>query len=209
MKIIGITGTIGTGKSTAAAVCGELGAATIDLDAVAHQLYADDDSLKEVLAEAFGRCILDNDDQINRQILADIVFNDRNKLNTLNLLVHPRIIQEVRTRLHIYEMMKRDALIIHGALLLDICGKELLDEIWVITSEEKNSLQRLKLRGMNTEEATKRRRVQSDEQKLLAEADVILENDLLKKDFEDLVQYTYELRILVPIYGRQENSLKS
>lgn len=209
MKIIGITGTIGTGKSTAAAVCGELGAATIDLDAVTHQLYADDDSLKEVLAEAFGRCILDNDDQINRQILADIVFNDRNKLNTLNLLVHPRIMQEVRTRLHIYEMMKRDALIIHGTLLLDICGKELLDEIWVITSEEKNSLQRLKQRGMNIEEATKRRRVQSDEQKLLAEADVILENDLLKKDFEDLVQYTYESRILVPIYGRQENSLKS
>ena len=207
MKIIGIVGTIGTGKSTAAKVCGEMGAAIIDLDSVAHQLYADDDSLKEVLIEAFGCGIIDKDNQINRKNLADIVFNDRDKLRTLNLLVHPRIMEEVHVRLRIYEMMKRDATVIHGALLLDVCGKDLLSEIWVTVSSENNAIMRLNLRGMDTKEAQKRRAVQSDEQKLIDVADVILENNLSKKEFEDMVQETYEMRILVPIYGLKENYL--
>jgi len=209
MKIIGITGNMGSGKSTAARVCGELGAATIDLDAVAHQLYNDDDGLKEVLVNAFGEDILSDKRQIDRKALGQIVFNDRKKLDTLNRLVHPRIINEVRTRTHIYKTMQKDAVVIHGALLLDILGKDFLDEIWVTTANEKNTLVRLQMRGIDTDEAKKRRLMQTDEKKLMAQADVVLQNDWPKKEFEDNVQETYELRILVSKYGTKDNPKSS
>ncbi|MCL2474625.1 MAG: dephospho-CoA kinase [Chloroflexi bacterium] len=208
MKIIGITGNIGSGKSTAARICGEMGAATIDLDAVAHQLYNDDDGLKEVLINAFGEDILNTDGQIDRKVLGQIVFNDRQKLDILNLLVHPRITVEVRTRLHIYETMQKDAVVIHGALLLDILGKDFLDELWVTVASEKNTLVRLQIRGIDVEEAKKRRLMQTDEQKLIAQADAVLQNDWPKKEFEDKVQEIYELHVLVSKYGTKDNHKK-
>ena len=205
MKIIGITGIIGSGKSTAARVCGEMGAATIDLDAVAHQLYNDDDGLKEVLLNAFGIDILNTEGQIDRRVLGQIVFNDRQKLDTLNLLVHPRIMNEVHTRTHIYQIMQKDAVIIHGALLLDILDKEFFDEIWVTVASEKNTTIRLQMRGIDVEEAKKRRLMQTEEQKLILQADVALQNDRSKKEFEDKVQEVYELHVLVPKYGTKNN----
>jgi len=201
MKTIGITGNIGCGKSTAARVCGEMGAATIDLDKVAHQLYADDQDLREILVNAFGQEILDYTGQIDRPSLSRIVFSDQDKLRTLNLLVHPRIMEEVRTRLEIYRLMKKEATIVHGALLLDVCDRSFLDQIWVICSQLENVLSRLLPQGMEKEEILRRRSMQSDQVMLAQQADIVLENDIPLSAFEDLVQETYEWQVLVPIYG--------
>ena len=91
MIIIGLTGGIGTGKSTASGFLSDLGAVVLDADSLGHDTYKKGTELYRALIKTFGQDILGTKGEINRSKLADIVFANENLLTKLNSMVHPYI----------------------------------------------------------------------------------------------------------------------
>ena len=99
MKIIAVTGGIGSGKSTVSAEFAALGAEVISADAVSHEIMLPGKNAYEAVVKLFGREILDSNDEIDRVRLADIVFSDAEKLNSLNSVTHRLIYEEIQRRI--------------------------------------------------------------------------------------------------------------
>jgi len=98
-RVIGLTGGIGSGKSTVARLLASLGAVVVDADAIVHELQAPGEPLLDELVAAFGPEILDGDGALDRQRLADRVFRDPAERQRLNALVHPRVGAELARRI--------------------------------------------------------------------------------------------------------------
>lgn len=149
MKVIGITGGIGSGKSTVLHVLEEFGAYVIEADKLAHQLMEPGQLAYKKIIEVFGSHILQQDGKINRQTLGQIVFSDAEQLQALNNIVHPAvktyIVQDINdkrikghTRFYVIE----------AALLLEDGYREICDEIWYIYTQKEERIRRLlKSRG--------------------------------------------------------------
>ena len=99
MKVIAVTGGIGSGKSVVSGVFGELGANVIDSDVVAHEIMEKGNAAYNETAEHFGHKILKGNGEIDRKALADIVFNDKAELSVLNEITHKHIYSEIKRRL--------------------------------------------------------------------------------------------------------------
>src|SRR6516164_5735034 len=91
----GLTGGIASGKSTVAAMVRELGFAVLEADRIAHQVIEPGQPAYGEVIAAFGEEILDGDKRVDRSRLAEIVFADREKLNQLNAIIHPRVEKEI------------------------------------------------------------------------------------------------------------------
>ena len=99
MLVIGLTGGIGTGKSTVAALLASLGAAVIDADQLVHEGYAQDEPLRQAIVDAFGMDVLDADGSIDRRTLGQRVFQQPEALQRLNGIVHPWVYGRIQERL--------------------------------------------------------------------------------------------------------------
>ena len=99
MILIGLTGGIGSGKSTVSSLLAERGAVIIDADAIARQLQTPGAPLLKILADEFGQHIIDENGALDRVALAGIVFNDAEALKSLNKIVHPAIAAEMDRRM--------------------------------------------------------------------------------------------------------------
>src|SRR5699024_11131826 len=97
--LIGLTGEIGSGKSTVSSAFAERGAIVIDADAIVHELQAPGQPVLAAMVEAFGPDILNKDGTLHRQAVADRVFGDDEALATLNGIVHPAVGAEIAERL--------------------------------------------------------------------------------------------------------------
>ena len=97
IRIIGLTGNIGSGKSTAADVFRKAGFAVLDADAVSRSLLAPDGACTETVLERFGREILLPDGTIDRKRLGGIVFSDPAAREALNAIIHPEVIRRIRS----------------------------------------------------------------------------------------------------------------
>ena len=91
MITLGISGLIGTGKSTVCSYLVDMGAELIDADSIAHTIYINDSEPWKEIVTHFGYEILDKDKQINRQKLSELVFNNFDSLKKLNSIVHPHL----------------------------------------------------------------------------------------------------------------------
>ena len=99
MIVIGLTGSIGSGKSTVARMLADLGAVTLDADTVGHEVLVSHTEAWEDVVAAFGRDILQQDSTIDRQRLGELVFRDASALAKLNSIMHPRMFQMVKMKL--------------------------------------------------------------------------------------------------------------
>jgi len=97
MKIIGLTGGIGSGKSTVAGFLTELGAVVLDSDKIGHEILETDAEVRQEIVDNFGRQVLNRKGHIDRKKLADIVFKDRQSLIKLNLITHPPIYRRIQS----------------------------------------------------------------------------------------------------------------
>lgn len=168
MKVIGLTGNIGCGKSTVAGMLREAGVATIDADAVAREIrHNDADARAEILAR-FGTFEAD--------ALAQVVFDDADALRDLEEILHPRVRGAVRARLAELDAGQVEAAAVEVIKLIESPLADACDEIWVVRCEEADAIRRLaESRGMG--EATARRRLasQSTQDEKLARADVVID----------------------------------
>jgi dephospho-CoA kinase len=181
MIIAGITGTIGTGKSTVAAMFAEMGAFIIDYDAVAHQVVEPGKPAWQEIADSFGKDLLNEDQTINRQKLAQIVFNNPEKLRTLDSIVHPAIAKEVQRLIDKRKRIDPDGLIMEDIPLLLEAGPEIaravVEKIIVISASPEVQLKRLLARGMSEDDAKNRIKNQIPVQEKTKYADFVINND--------------------------------
>jgi dephospho-CoA kinase len=157
MRVIGLTGGIGTGKSTISKYLAELGAAVIDADKVGHEAFEPGmEAYKEVVA-AFGSEIVSPDGGIDRKKLASIVFPDPKKVETLNHIMHTRMRKMVEEMIENYRRTGKIAVVVEAPLLIEANWISLVDEIWVVTAPESVVLKRVKDQRGQTEEQTRAR----------------------------------------------------
>lgn len=180
MRIIGITGGIGTGKSTILQVLEkEYGAYIIETDKLAHQLMLPGEQAYNRIVAQFGDNILNEDNTIDRGKLGQIVFQNKNQLQQLNEIVHPAvknfILQDIDCK---RRQEKVSYYVIEAALLIEDGYKAICDELWYIYASKDTRIQRLLSgRGGTKEKWLQVISNQSSEEFYRMHCDVIIDND--------------------------------
>ena len=172
---VGLTGGIGAGKSTVADMFSKLGAVVIRSDELARQVIEPNTPGFQKVLSRFGNQILQENGSIDRQKLAQIVFNDKNALKDLEDIIHPLVRGKTN---ELIDSQTQETIVVNEVpLLLEKNMNSLFDFLVIVVSNEKNRLNRLLKRGISEEEAKKRILLQvSDEQRKSA-ADFLISND--------------------------------
>jgi dephospho-CoA kinase len=144
---IGITGPIGCGKSTVAGWLGELGAAVIDADDVAREVTAEGTPAAEAIAAEFGTQILRADGSLDRAGLGRIVFADPEALARLEAIVHPAVRPVILQRMEQAATDGALAVVVEAIKLVEGGLAALCDEVWLVTCDAGEQLERLLARG--------------------------------------------------------------
>ena len=178
MKVIGLTGGIGSGKSTAAQILTEFGAKVIDADKVAHEVFNPGTEGLQKVVETFGEGVLNTEGEIDRKKLGEIVFNNPTALSTLNEIIHPRAYELTRSRLEEFRKQGVEVVVLEVILLVEAGWDHLADEIWVTVAMEDTVVKRLQAsRGLTKEEILTRIHAQTPNEERIKYADVVIEND--------------------------------
>jgi dephospho-CoA kinase len=170
---VAITGGIGAGKSEALRAFARHGAATVSADEIVHRLY-DDQDVKRTLVERFGGSVLDDDGEVDRRRVGEIVFGDRDELEWLEALLHPRV---VAAQAHWREELATqpdppEVVVVEVPLLYETGGERRFDAVVLITAP--NDVRKERTAVANTEERAKR--LIPDEEKV-GRADFAYVND--------------------------------
>ena len=185
MLLLGLTGGIGSGKSTVSAEFARRGAVVIDADLVVRELQSPGGAVLAAMVEHFGETILAPDGTLNRQAVADIVFNDPEQLKALNAIVHPKVGAEIDGRIE----AQRDTdnvVILDVPLLVESKAYE-TEGIIVVDTDPEIAVQRLvEFRGFNADDARARMKLQATREERRAVAAFIVPNDGTQ---EDLMAY--------------------
>ncbi len=178
MKVIGLTGGIGSGKSTVSRFMAELGAVILDADRVGHEALKPDTEVWREVVAAFGRQILTPGGDIDRARLGELVFSNPESLSRLNRIMHPRIYDMVKTQLEGYRQQGVDVVVLEAPLLVEAGWTSLVDEVWVTVASEATVLGRLKERmGLSESESLARIRSQLSSVERIKHADVVIDTD--------------------------------
>ena len=188
---VGVTGGIGSGKTTFCKVFERLGAAVYYADAAAKNLMVLDQSLINSLKEAFGEETYNEDGNLNKSHLIKEAF-ERGKVDILNTLVHPAVARDFKNFVRKAESEKRDMVVKEAALLLMGGRPEDLDIIILIISEKKKRVGRVVERdGVSGEEVENRDSKQPAFDRLTHLADYLLTNDGTQEDLEKKAERLY------------------
>jgi dephospho-CoA kinase len=188
--MIGLTGGIGSGKSTVAELLAERGAHVIDADRVAHEVYAPGTAGFERIVERFGDDVVGDDGTIDRASLGALVFRDKQALADLNGIVHPLVRAEVASR--IAEIVADDpgaVIVIEAALMTETGWSGGAGRLWAVIADPEVVAERLVTqRGMDEDEVVRRMAAQSDNDTRRRLATRVIENNGSLMDLEAEVQ---------------------
>lgn len=179
MRIIGLTGGVGCGKSTVASILKEKYNAKILLtDDLAKASYEKGEKGYIRIKEHFGESILNDSGYIDREKLAKLVFNDEEKLNMLNSLIHPIVWEMVMDEVRIARQKEYQYLVIESAILVEAGYKKVCDEIWFVRSKKDIRIKRLSdTRGYSVEKSESIINNQAKEDVFIKNCDIIIDND--------------------------------
>jgi dephospho-CoA kinase len=206
MKVVGLTGGIGSGKSTVSQFLKELGAVIIDADKVGHEaLKPDTKAWREVVA-AFGRQILTPNGEIDRKKLGEIVFASSKALARLNKIIQPQIYALVKAKIEEYRRRGEGVVVLEAPLLIDVpllmmkAGEPSLvdevNEVWVTVAPESTVLRRLREKsGMSEEQTLARLRSQLSLEEKIKQADVVIDTDCSLGELKAKVKELWHRRL--------------
>jgi dephospho-CoA kinase len=179
MLTIGLTGGIGSGKSTVSKFLAELAAPVIDADKVGHAIYQPDGPAYQEMIDAFGRGILAPDGAIDRKKLGPIVFGDPTALKRLNAIVHPKMFVRMREMVAAMRARgERKPIVIEAAILIEANWQPLFDEIWLVIAAKERVIERVERdRGMKPDQTEARIRAQLSDDERRRHASLVITND--------------------------------
>jgi len=173
--LIGVTGQIGAGKSTVAKMLKSFGASVVDADRIGRDAVNSNPALLKKLSKAFGTIILTRTGKLNRRKLAELAFTDETSRQTLNRLVHPYLLRELRRQ--VKDRSKRSkVVVVDAALLLEWDLDRLVDMTIVVHASRERRLKFLKKRGIDRPDALARERRQMKLAEYRARADAVIYN---------------------------------
>lgn len=172
--LLGLTGNIACGKSTVMRQLQGLGAHTIDADALIHAILKKGGPAYEPVVQEFGPGIVAADGEIDRRALGRIVFSDPERLATLEKIEHPIVRRVIEDEI---EAAPTPVVALDAIKLIEVGWADKSDQVWVITCEREQQLERLmRTRGYTREEAEGRIDAQSPQSEKVARADVVIDN---------------------------------
>jgi dephospho-CoA kinase len=174
MLRIGLTGGIGSGKSAVAAMLREMGVPVIEADDLAHEITRRGEPAYDEIVECFGKEILQENGEIDRARLAAAVFGSREKLDRLNRIVHPRVLEQAERWLAERKREGAPMAVVEAPLLMEAGFHRRFDRLVVVWCRPEQQWERLSQRGMNHEDAERRMAAQ-----MPAEAKKRLAHDLI------------------------------
>ena len=183
MRVIGITGGVGSGKSEVLRYLKEAyGAWVCQMDETAKELQRRGTTCFRRIVEHFGGRVVSAEGELDRAALSGIVFSDEQELQALNEIVHPEVNRQVRGDIEEKRAQGLEFYVVEAALLPDV-GRELCDELWYIYTEEKVRRERLKAsRGYTDERITQMIASQPGEERFRSACTAVIDNS---GDFED------------------------
>jgi dephospho-CoA kinase len=194
MLTIGLTGGIGSGKSTVAQILGDLGAQILDADKVAHTTYAPGASAYDAVIAAFGEDIVAPDRTIDRRKLGAIVFGKPEQLNKLTSIVWPATRESIRR--NIAELRASGAklpIVVEAAILIEANWQPLFDEIWLVRAPREQVITRIEIqRGLKPDETDARIRAQLSDEERSKHATLIIENNGSLDDLRGLLNEIWD-----------------
>lgn len=198
MKVIGIIGGVGTGKSEIINyIAMNFNAAIIKADEIGHQVLLKDSPAYVEIVQYFGKDILDHHGDIDRKALGNIVFKDKASLEWLNTTTHPLIYKKVIDKMNQVKSSKMfDIIIFEAAIMVEAHWLNLVDYVWLITCSEEVRIERLmRSRNMSIEKIKNIIENQQQDSYLKTFANVVIDNSYKKEQTFEKV-YLETLKVL-------------
>ncbi|HEY5638652.1 MAG TPA: dephospho-CoA kinase [Dehalococcoidia bacterium] len=178
MYVIGLTGGIGSGKSTVAKALEEQGAKILSADVIGHEVYNPGRPAWQEIVNEFGHEVVAGDGTIDRKKLGAIVFSDPKHLAALNSIVHPRMKGMMRERLASLARQGVKIAVLEAALLFEAKWDDLADEVWVTVVPPEVAAKRTSERsGLPEEQVLERIRSQLSNEERKRKAHVVIDTD--------------------------------
>lgn len=176
MKIIGLTGGIGSGKSTVLDLFKALGVLTYIADIEAKKLMNFDAELRNQIIKLFGEKAYENE-KLNSAFIASVVFNNAEKLNALNAFVHPKVHEDFQ---HFIKTQKADFVIYEAAILFESGSDQFCDYIITVIADFDHKIERIMKRdGVSESQIMERMKNQSDDDLKIKKSDFVIRNNHL------------------------------
>lgn len=187
MFVLGITGGIGTGKSTVASICRAAGLPVIDADAIAHEITDHPTETVERIAQALGTHLIDKHGVLDREKMAALAFSDKKALDTLSAIVHEAVVTSIDRRIAEAAAGKVKAIVLDVPIPVKRGFLDNADQIWAVSADESVRLSRLRKRGMSDAEAKKRMSVQMSSEQYNEIASHVIDNSGSLRELENRV----------------------
>lgn len=178
VRVIGLTGGIGTGKSTVSRFLADLGAVILDADKVGHEAFKPGTPAWQDVVATFGKGVIAPSGEIDRKKLGAIVFGNPEALSRLNRIMHPRMFDMMKAQIEEYRRQGKDVVVLEAAILIEAGWDKLTDEVWVTVAPESTVLTRISSRsGLREEETLARIRAQLPSMERVKHAQVVVDTD--------------------------------
>jgi dephospho-CoA kinase len=177
MRVFGLTGNIGSGKSTVAAMLREAGIPVLDADRIARNITAPGGKAYDAVVRAFGKGIVRDDGSIDRKRLGGIVFADPASRERLEQITHPAILEGMKEAIADVEREGHRAVVVEATLIHESGRKGLFEEVISVTCDRETAISRLAARdGMSRDEAEARLRAQMNADRKAGASDYVIDN---------------------------------
>lgn len=197
MIIIGLTGGIGSGKSTVSDILKEQGIPVVDGDRIAREVVEPHRPAYDEIVRVFGTEVLQQDGTLNRKHIGEIVFSDPEKLSMLNSITHKEIYRVILERLESLKETGTTLVFLDVALLFETGFDQLTDRVWVVDAPDAVRVERIQKRdGLREEEILKRIQSQMSREMRNTKGDLVLDNskgreELKAQILQELKQYEF------------------
>lgn len=177
MYLIGLTGGMGSGKSTVADCLRSNGIPVIDADVIAHKIMNEESTLDKI-HKIFGKNVFDKDGSLNKVKFSSVLFTNTVKRKKLNEFVHPKVWDEMMNETEKYVTEGSKVIFLDVPLLIESGWHTRVNETWLVKADYNERIERLRLRtNLSTEEIKKRIEIQMPESEKEEYADKIINND--------------------------------
>ncbi|HOQ01134.1 MAG TPA: dephospho-CoA kinase [Acetivibrio clariflavus] len=176
MRIIGVTGGIGSGKSTVSKILASFGAQVIDADVLARQIVQKGQKALEEIVNYFGEAVLDSEGNLDRKKLSGIVFKDKKKLEALNRITHnyiaEKIIEEIK------KIKEDETVVVDAPIPIEHGFIDVVEEIWTVIADKEVRIKRVMERsGLTYNEVEDRINSQLSDEFYLSISDRVIVNN--------------------------------